>query len=67
MSVDGKILDDGDVGRDVTYVPNHAGGNAGHRDCERGVITSWNSRFVFVRFGSSATPKACYPFNLVWG
>ena len=34
------------------------------KDVEEGVISSWNSAYIFVRFGSSITPQACYPEQL---
>lgn len=41
-----------DVGRKVLY-------KAPHGDIEEGVITSFNSVYVFVRFGNDVTSKAC--------
>lgn len=38
------------VGDQVLYVPNHAKGNHGHPDCEHGLVSSMNDRFVFVRY-----------------
>jgi len=35
-------------GSKVTYIPNHAKGNASHPDCEGGTISSWNDHFVFL-------------------
>jgi len=52
------------VGRAVTYIPHHAHGNAGHPDCEHGVVTSTNDKFVFVRFGSHIHSQACDPETL---
>ena len=34
----------------VLYVPNHANGDTAHPDCERGIVSSKNSSFVFVRY-----------------
>lgn len=60
---------DFEIGQRVTYVPNHADGNAQHPDCERGVVTSINDSIntVFVRFGADYYSKGCYPHNLVKG
>jgi hypothetical protein len=52
-------LQPSDVGRGVVYVPRH-----GSR--EDGVITSWNSHFVFVRYRGSETPKATNVLDLEW-
>lgn len=46
-------------GERVLYVPMHANGDKKHPDCERGVVSSANDHFVFVRYegrsGSQAT------------
>lgn len=34
----------------VLYVPNHAEGDPAHPDCERGVVSSTNEFYVFVRY-----------------
>lgn len=51
----------------VTYVPNHAKGNAGHSDCEQGVLINMTERAVFVLFSKSRTTQAVNADNLVWG
>lgn len=38
----------------VLYVPRHAHGNANHRDCERGIVSSVNDQFVFVKYNNAA-------------
>lgn len=48
-----------DIGRGVLYVP-HPG------VCEDGVITSFNERFVFVRYGADTGSKATHRSNLEW-
>ena len=53
-------------GRTVLYVPTHAHGNLGHPDVERGVVTSTNDVFVFVRFGAKTHAQACRPADLVY-
>lgn len=54
-------------GQYVTYVPYHAHGDITHKDCERGVVSSTNDTYVFVRFGTSITGQACKPDQLVHG
>lgn len=54
------------IGTKVTYIPPHAKGNAGHKDCQGGTIGSWNSSFIFVNYGTG-TNAATKPENLVWG
>ena len=34
----------------VTYIPTHAGRDIKHKDCENGVVSSTNDRFVFVKY-----------------
>lgn len=51
-------------GDPVRYVPGHAHGDAQHPDCEAGVVTSTNPRYVFVRFGGKQS-QACDPRDLV--
>jgi Fe2+ or Zn2+ uptake regulation protein len=46
-----------DIGRKVVYRPLHG-------VQEEGVITSFNGRFVFVRYGNEHTPKATSPDHL---
>ena len=50
----------------VTYIPVHAKGFRSHKDCDRGYITSWNDRFVYVRYNGSNS-VATDPKDLVWG
>ena len=50
----------GAIDREVLYLP--PGGSA--ESAEAGVITSVNHRWVFVRFGTSATSAACDPADL---
>ena len=51
----------------VTYVPTHAKGNAGHPDCEQGVIIRKDDEAVFVLYCKSRTVQRTMPDNLVWG
>ena len=34
---------------EIIYIPNHADG-PNHKDCERGIVSSFNEKFVFVKF-----------------
>lgn len=66
-------IEDKDVSGDnnyldpVTYVPGHAQGNAGHEDCELGVIIRIANGNVFVLYCKSRTVQATNPSDLVWG
>lgn len=53
------------IGRRVTYVPPHASG-PNDELAEQGVITSFNDRYVYVRF-KGPNGEACAPSLLVWG
>lgn len=59
-------LEDAVIGSWATYVPYHANGNTGHPDCQRGIITSKNDRYIFVRF-KGPQGEACLPDQLVRG
>ena len=54
----------------VRYIPNHAHGDARHKDCENGIVSSTNAANVFVRYYDKGgrlkeTPQATYPWNLI--
>ncbi len=51
----------------VTYIPGHAKGNAGHKDCEQGVIINIKGSHVGVLYCKSRTVQATHPTDLVWG
>ena len=57
----------------VTYVPGHAEGNAGHEDCEQGVIVGYSGRTtthnptIRVLYCKSRTVQHTDPSDLVWG
>lgn len=38
------------AGDSVLYVPRHAHGDRSHPHCERGIVSSTNEKFVFVRY-----------------
>lgn len=67
MKVEGRELSVDDYLKKVTYVPNHANGNAGHPDCEQGVIIRWTDEVVFVLYCKGRTVQATQPENLVFG
>lgn len=52
-------LTDADKGRNVTFCHHH-----GTR--EHGVLSSWNDKYIFVRFGMGSTAAACDPKQLCW-
>jgi hypothetical protein len=57
----------------VAYVPRHAEGDMEHPDVEQGVVSSVNSKYVFVKFDKhltrlgwdGTTSQACDPDDLV--
>lgn len=49
------------IGRKVTYIPFEGCDPSLH---ETGIITSVNSRFAFVRYGSDVSSKATRPEDL---
>ena len=38
----------------VLYIPNHAGGDVCHDNCQRGVVSSTNDAWVFVKYDNMA-------------
>ena len=59
-------LTDARPGMRVRYIPGHAHGDRGHPDCEDGVVSSVNERFVFVRFHiMQEHGAACHAEDLV--
>jgi len=52
-------------GQRVRYIPTHAHGDPGHPDCEDGIVTRTNHRFVFVRYGGRDHSIATDPEDLV--
>lgn len=51
----------------VTYVPSHVKGNAGHKDCQQGVIIRVTAETVFVLYCKTRTVQGKKPSDLVWG
>lgn len=68
MKIENKELDMMKNNLDkVTYVPSHANGNAGHPDCEQGVIIGFNKLGVRVLYSKSRTVQMTNANDLVWG
>lgn len=57
--IDLASLTPADVGREVLYRDGPTR--------EYGRINSWNSWFIYVRFGSGHTGAPCKPEQLEWG
>jgi hypothetical protein len=55
--IDLNSLTESDLGRGVVYTPR-----TGPR--EDGVITSWNDKYIFVRYDGDRVSKATNPGNL---
>lgn len=51
----------------VTYVPTHVKGNAGHPDCEQGVIIEIRENTIMVLYCKSRSVQSTSPEDLVWG
>lgn len=67
MKIEGKEIDlEMHYLSSVTYVPSHVEGNAGHEDCEQGVIISIGAD-VSVLYSRSRTVQLTNPEDLVWG
>ena len=57
----------------VAYIPGHAFGDMAHPDVEQGIVSSTNSKNVFVKFNEAlsrfgwdgATSQSCCPEDLV--
>lgn len=58
-------------GTEVIYIPTHVDGSW-HKDCERGIVSSFNDKFVFVKFykqlanfgWKGTTSQSCRPEDL---
>ena len=46
-----------EIGDRVIYVPTHANGDINHKDCEYGIIKSWNSTGIFVNYVRNGIPQ----------
>ena len=60
------------IGNSVAYIPLHACGDINHPDVEYGKISSYNDRFIFVKFDKQlanlgweeTTAQSCLPESL---
>jgi len=48
-----KATTDFQKGMRVRYVPAHAFADVEHKDCQNGVVSSTNARFVFVKYDNA--------------
>lgn len=68
MKIEGRVVDEKlDYLNKVTYVPTHAKGNAGHPDCEQGVIVGLSHSGIRVLYCNGRTVQVTDPQDLVWG
>ena len=57
-------ITDWQPGMQALYVPREAEGQLSHPSVERGIVTSVNRTYIFVRFGGDYGSKACRPEDL---
>lgn len=67
MVIDGREVTEYDKYSTVTYVPGQAEGDAGHPDCEQGVLLGEKDNFARVLYCKSRTIQLTNPADLVWG
>lgn len=68
MNIEGRKIAARDNFLDkVTYVPAHVNGNAGHKDCEQGVIIEVRPSGVMVLYSKNRSVQLTSPADLVWG
>lgn len=68
IEIDGKLVTASEAYLSpVTYVPKHAKGNCSHKDCQLGVIMSFDEYGVFVLYNKSRTVQKTNTDDLVWG
>lgn len=67
MKIEGREVTEENQYDLVTYVPMHANGDAGHADCQQGVIINTTKDHVNVLYCNSRRIQATYPEHLVWG
>lgn len=48
----------------VAFLPYHARGDITHPDVEFGLISSWNHKYIFVKFGDRHNGVPCNPEDL---
>ena len=67
VKIEGREVTKDDFLSPVTYVPVHAKGSAGHKDCDKGVVIRANDYHVFVLYCKTRTVQTTAPEMLVWG
>jgi len=68
MQIEGKdVSTENNYLDPVTYIPNHALGNAAHEDAEQGVIISVQENGLRVLYCKSRTVQFTHATNLRWG
>lgn len=65
--IDNIELTNNNIFDPVTYIPEYAKGDTSHKDCERGVIISFNPLGVKVLYCRSRTIQLTNPKHLVFG
>ncbi len=61
ISIENNYLDK------VTYVPTHVNGNAGHEDCQQGVIIEIREDSIMVLYCKGRSVQSTNSDDLVWG
>jgi len=73
MTDTGNTVEDfkNEIGKNVTYVPNHANGDRNHVDSRKGIVSSVSTKWVFVKYilqgNLQETANATLPRNLLKG
>lgn len=67
VKIENRVLKPEDIYSPVTFVPGHVNGNAGHIDCEQGVLISWDINGVRVLYCKGRKIQRSDPKQLVWG
>jgi len=69
MKIEEREITDNNLMDLVTYVPLHAKGNAGHKDCEPGVLMDYHPicNLVSVLYSKGRRVQRTDPDDLVWG
>lgn len=69
MKIEGKELTPDHFLSPITYVPNHAKGNPGHKDCKLGLLYKYNNIQGTIKMINceSRTVQSVDSRNLVWG
>jgi hypothetical protein len=65
MKIEGKPLVYEDIGKAVIWIPDHAKGDRNHKDADVGVISSFDSERIWVRF-RGPNGELCDSEKLVW-